>query len=72
MRPFKSPREVIFWLLGCIFLYAVNCAFATGMSDVPWIKRGMHFSPAALSLICLILYPVIQVIRCRIATQPRD
>jgi hypothetical protein len=60
--PFKKVRDFLIWISFAVSLYVINCIFVTGMSDVPWIERGLHFSISGLTLIVWLLFPVIDFI----------
>ena len=71
LRPFKSFRDFLVWLLIGGYLYGIACLDAWDLPDVPWIERGIYPSLLSFAAAAWMLFPLIQLIRERIDTQPR-
>jgi hypothetical protein len=60
------------WLSIGACLYLMGCLVVTDMPDVPWIERGIRFGPLPFTTVGWMLLPLIQLIKQRIDSQPRD
>jgi hypothetical protein len=71
LRPFASLRQFLAWLSfgGCSYIF--DCVLVYDVPDVPWIERGVFAGPAFFFTVGWVLFPLVQLIRERIDTQPR-
>jgi|HubBroStandDraft_1064217.scaffolds.fasta_scaffold1903274_1 hypothetical protein len=60
------------WLSIGACLYLMGCLVVTDMPDVPWIERGIRFGPLPFTTVGWMLLPLIQLIKQRVDSQPRD
>jgi hypothetical protein len=68
----RSARDFLGWLIIGGGLYLIDCLITFDMPDVPLIERGIRLGPFPFLVIAWILGPLIQLIKERIDSQPRD